>query len=250
MNWTELEVFLAQCTELGVKPPAALVRGRELRDLATAHIEDPQVPPLSASDDDFLGYFESLAIRRFTAQDGWTPGLKIILPDIDQALLPQIQADSAGDLDRIVQDLQKRFAELSKPIVTGARQYGFTLSTTSDDIIARRDVKAVDAWADVREAWHRIAPIAHLRQQMSRTFQVAPIAHAAAGGWAVPIGGIDYSVAFAGGDNWTTDGTSYVDGDLAGTIDWLKLAAEGLRLNTPTDVAELQAKRRKRDARR
>jgi hypothetical protein len=47
---------------------------------------------------------------------------------------------------------------------------------------------------------------------------------------------VNFSVCFAAGDNWSlTDG--YVTSPYATHLDWLAIAARGLRLNTPSEVA-------------
>jgi hypothetical protein len=48
----------------------------------------------------------------------------------------------------------------------------------------------------------------------------------------------NYSVCFAAADNWSLDRGYCVEGKTAGHLDWLALARDGLRLNSPAETTE------------
>jgi len=132
--------------------------------------------------------------------------------------------------------VRAQFATLSAPLVTAAQDYGFTISTSSDEVIDLADEAASAAWRAARTAWHAIAPLVGLRIAMSSTFDVSPTrseARAAAFPRTLRVAETNYSICFAEGDNWSLERGFYVEGKTVGHLDWFALAAGGLRLNTP-----------------
>lgn len=241
MNWADLHTFAALCTSAGIPVPAPITRGIEMIDVANGHAAMPSGPLLAMTDDEVREHVEAVAIRQHTAYaDGTTAGLLPGTLTFANELAIEVRAAVLPDLDTMVESLQPRFADVAAPLVLAAQQYGFTNSTRSDDVIELADEDASAAWRNARRAIDAIAPLVRFRIAVSRLFQVSPTPGEALrlSRWEAPNNEapVNYSIAFAAGDNWDGDGGYYIEGKAAGHIDWLELAAGGLRLNTPTEV--------------
>ncbi|MFG6401468.1 hypothetical protein [Microbacterium sp. P04] len=240
MNWGDLHAFVGLCTRAGVEVPAPILRGIEMVDIANAHTAQPTGRLLTMTYDQDREHVTALSIRQHTvysdgSQIGLLPGALAfaseIASEVREAVLP--------DLDRIVESLQPRFEEITAPLTVAAQQYGFTNTTRSDDVIELADEQASTIWRESRRAIQALMPIVAFRIAVSRTFNVSPTtgeSHHLS--YNLPTGEIpvNYSIAFAAGDNWSTDAGYYIEGKTQGHIDWLALAEGGLRLNTPTEV--------------
>lgn len=108
------------------------------------------------------------------------------------------------------------------------------------------DETASEAFRATRPAMHALSPIARFRISLSRTFELSPTINdmRRRGHFqdaAMQVEHINNSVLFAAADNWSLGAGYYVqrnvDRNEPGEIDWLALAADGLRLNTPSEVA-------------
>lgn len=248
-----MTAFATSCTALNIDPPAALARGLDLKRTAEAHISAPRPRNLlTMTDKELRTHITELSIRDHDRDGrgsgrGMRPGVDIVTG----RLLQEVRDASAPDLERITEDLRPRFDEHAEPLMRAAQQYGFTYQTTSDDVINLADEGAAAAWRDVRAAWSAIAPLAALRIHMSDAFDVAPFpadraprvlsAGEPTAAQVFPISRhlpkTNHSISFAAGRNWSNRDGYYIDGKTAGHLDWLALAAGGLRLNSPAEVA-------------
>ncbi|GAA4053841.1 hypothetical protein [Agromyces indicus] len=223
--------------------PSAITRGLELLQIATEHDTPPTGSVLKLTDAQARARVDTLAARShfWTLGPGGGRGLGAAVQEFQGQVLREVHEAVRPDLDRIVEDLRPKFAELAEPLVVAAQEFRFTSRTSSDQVIDRADENASTAWRATRDALAAIAPIVQLRKAISETFDVSPTRDEFDG--PIPtMGGagqvVDYSVCFAEGDNWSTTGRYYLHERIDGAIDWLALAAGGLRLNTPTEVHE------------
>lgn len=253
-TWDGIYRFKGACGRVGIAAPASIDRALELIDLAQAHAEHRPTRLLELADDDIAACVTDLAVRNHT--DGALParhyrGIRAGLEELRSGLLAEVVADVVPRLEEMVVELQPHFAEAAAPLVTAAKQYGFTYRTTSDDVILLEDAAAIDAWRRVRAAMPLLAPFVRFRTTMSEVFDLSPTREEQRRDAAMDHkrlkgdpSAVDYSICFAEGGNWSSDGAFYVDGRRDGHIDWLKLAAGGLRLNTPEEVAAKPASKR------
>ncbi|WP_315551972.1 hypothetical protein [Microbacterium aurum] len=240
MNWEQLRAFAAACTHLGIEPPAAISRGLALVDVIDGHQKVKPRSVLDMTDDEARDYVTAISIRAHD-RDGRSTG-RGMAPGIDQAkrsLAAEVRAAAIPDLERIVAELRPTFDAHAEPLMHAATVYGFTYSTTSDQVINLADEAASAAWRAVPKAWAALAPVVSLRIAMSALFDVSP-RRAEARSSAFPQilrdEHVNYSVCFAANDNWSLDRGYYVEGKAVGHLDWLALAAGGLRLNSPDEV--------------
>lgn len=239
MNWGLLRLFVSQCEALDVTPPAAAIRGLALVEVMNAHAAKEPVSLLSLTDEGIREHVDRLTLRRPVEPTFGGPLIDHVTMDLSTELAREVREASRQDLDRIVDDLSSRFVELAAPIVIAAQDYGYSLRTTSDEVILRADERASAAWRNLRAAWARIQPIVALRIDMSRTFEVAPLQSIRK----PPGSPVDYTICFTRSDTWSTNGEKYVDGNVEGEIDWLALAIGGLELVGPSEVASRVADR-------
>ncbi|MBY6061610.1 hypothetical protein [Microbacterium esteraromaticum] len=240
MNWADIRLFAQLCEQLGVQPPAAITRGIELYDDADALRAKPPVQLLSLDRDQLHARIVDLSIRAhdrngLSSYEGMLPGIRAVHDD----LASEVRAEAIPELDRVVTDLQPDFDRLSRPLVIAAQEYGFTSATTSDDVIERADENASTAWRDARKAWEAIKTIVTLRIRISTLFDLSPTRHEAHSALSTQILATDqwnHSISFAAGNNWSMGAGFLIQGSTFAHIDWLALAAGGLRLNTPTEV--------------
>jgi len=237
MNWVHLIEFDVACKAAGVETPAPIVRGQQIRDLANEHAKSVPGGLLSLSDHDVTHTLEAFALRNHSGS-GRNIGLDAGVEEFMSRLSREIREETIPLLEDIVKELQPRFDEATAPLAAAAK-FGITAQTTSDHVIDMVNEKAANAWRAVPAAWAAVAPIATLRRKMSKLFAVAPY-----------IGehdeqGTNYSVCFAAGDNWSADAGYLIDGKKGQHTDWLAIARDGFRLNTPSEVEEKHATRRR-----
>ncbi|SDL30398.1 hypothetical protein [Microbacterium azadirachtae] len=238
MIWGEFSQFLVWCDQLNVPVLDEARRAQELMDVIASPAVDTSAPILSLSDDQLRERIRDVSIMNHG--DGILHGLSRGASLAHEQLLSELHAAYLPHLDEIVQGLAEEFETNTRPLVSGVQDYGFTLKTTSDEVIRSEQPGIVEAWRAAEKAWHSIDNVVYFREVLSKTFNVGP---------GKPHGSfddLDYTVCYAAGDNWTSDGAGYVNGNVAGDIDWFRLATEGLRLNTPSEVVEKQEQARRR----
>jgi hypothetical protein len=227
------EKFVAQCQRLGVTGPPAIKRAQEVLAIAEAHeAEKGTANTLEMSPTEIREFIEDRAMRRHTSVSdgtGLAPGIRAfrgrVVLDVAAAVMPQ--------LEDVVDQLRPRFKEMSGPLVAAVTEYGFTLSTSSDDIINMEDDAATAAWRDARRAWDAIAPIVALRKQMTEVFNLRPNTDDLPGTRHMTMTP-NLSVLFAASDNWSLDSGFLANS--SNSLDWFELARGGLRLNSPREV--------------
>lgn len=251
-TYGELLLFKASCESVGVELPASVARGLELIDIAYAAAEIAPVTLLDLTDEQVLDRITDLAIRSHTGilESDWfgsTIGMSPGIARFVDALLTEVRGATLPHLETMVESLQPSFEELTGPLVTAARDFGFTWQTKSDDVILLADENASQAWRDVRAAIPKLGPIVNFRKTISQVFDVSPT-EAETQQRTVwerrPDVPVNWSVCFAADDNWSLDEDYVIEGTKRSHIDWLALAAGGLRLNTPDEVrAKLHARK-------
>lgn len=240
VNWTDLRLFASMCAQQGLHAPAAIARGLELIDIAerARHVEQRSL--LELTDEQLYEHIVELSIREHdrdgkATQRGLRPGILAVTT----SLINEVRVAVMPELEGIIDQLRPQFAELVAPLELAAREFGFTYGTTSDDVINMADEAASDAWRAVPAAWTAIAPIVSLRIKMAQLFESLPTTSEARVLGALP----NTSVCFAAGDNWSSTKGYYLDAKTVGHLDWLDLAAGGLRLNSPAEVLAKRAAR-------
>lgn len=229
--------FVAQCEKLGATGPASIARAVEILATAKAFESEPPRPPLfNMTADQVRAHITEMSVRmhKSTNGQGLTPGLV----EFTTRLTDETREEALPELEALTEQLRPRFQELSAPLTIAARDYGFTLQTSSDEVINLADERASGAWRDAKAAWRAISPIVDLRTRMVDLFTLRPSRKDMESASArirtdIPL---NYSVLFAAGDNWGL-GQDYMATD-SGSLDWFALAAGGLRLNSPNEVAE------------
>lgn len=235
MNLGMAARFADSCESLGVAAPPSIARGVELLAIAEAHeTNQPAVHTLTMSPEEVRRFIEDRSVRRHISRSSGT-GLEPGLNEFRDRVHRDVEAIVMPELEDVVEQLRQRFHELAEPLVTAARTYGFTLSTTSDDIINLDDNDAAAAWRNARKSWEAIAPIVSLRKEMTEVFELRPnrrdLPPVHRGGDSPNL-----SVLFAAGDNWSL-GQEYLARSST-SLDWFALAKGGLRLNSPREVDE------------
>jgi hypothetical protein len=244
LRWDELLVFKVSCGQMGVELPKAVETALHLVGVASKHEVAPEGGLLGMTDEQVRERVTDLSIRQHRGQEsaassrGMLPGVRAFKDELAR----EVRAAVQPELERIVTDLQPRFAESAAPLVTAARQYGFTAKTDPADVIDLADEKASAAYRDMRTAWLAVQPIASFRILISRTFDLSPTINETTeslfADGLIPSAEppINWSVLFAEGGNWSLDAGYLVEGSRGNHIDWLALAAGGLRLNTPDEA--------------
>ncbi|MBP2419668.1 hypothetical protein [Microbacterium imperiale] len=236
--------FVEICRSFDVEPPAALVRGLELLDIADEFRDDRPLPRLLDLAPEEVGpLITDLSIRRHAGSGALNPdGLATGASAFAEKLLAEMREATLPELDRIVSDLRPRFDELAKPLLVAAQEHGFTSATTSDDVITQSPA-AIEAWRALRHAEAALEPIADVWRSMTTIFAVEPTRST------LPTAhqhnsqhSVNFSVCFAAGENWSLD-EGFVTSQYRSHLDWLAIAARGLRLNSPTEVGEKIATR-------
>ncbi|MFC5791980.1 hypothetical protein EDM22_12320 [Agromyces tardus] len=248
VNIADLYVIQAQLSANGIALPKPIERGFELLEVIRAHQATPTGDLLSMTDEQARGRVDVLALRSHQGAHS-SIGLKTGVELFHEQLLSEIREAMLPELDSIVEQLQPTFAELSKPLEVAARDFGFTWQTTSDQVIDMANEKASAAWRATGAAIGALSRIVKLRKAISTAFHVSPTLQEINDPFSLIMGGsgahVDYSVCFAAGDNWSTTGNYYLHERIDGALNWLALAAGGLRLNTPAEVRAKLVKRRR-----
>lgn len=242
MNIGDVHEFTAMCEALDLEAPWPLVRALELVQVARAHADPPEGALLGMTDDECRERVEAIALRSFPySHAGFGIGLARGVEQVETQLLSEAREATAPLLDAMCERMRPKFDAAAAPIVEAAARYGFTSSTTAAVVLALADERAADAWRAAQGAHAAVQPIAAWRFAISRVFDVSPTPdelrehHRRHGRYdGFDVNQIDYSVCFVQGDNWSFD-HERGRGGKAG-IDWLALAAGGLRLNSPSET--------------
>lgn len=255
MNVTDLYTIEALCKQLDLEEaPPPIVRGLELIAVARAHAEPPTGPLLSLSDDDARGRIDSWSLRsHLYTHSGTGTGLTPGIEQFESQLMAEVHEAMLPFLDRIVDALRPSFDAAAAPIMLGAQRFGFSWqTTTSDSVIDAADEEVSAAWRATRDAMTAIERPVKMRIKLSQMFGLSPTAddlrrhYARLGEFDAPVGedSIDHSVLFAQHDNWGLNRGFYLERNRSGgSLDWLALAQQGLRLNGVTEVQEKLAAR-------
>jgi hypothetical protein len=159
-------------------------------------------------------------------------------------LADAVRAATLPELDRMVEELQPRFLEGARGLVIAAREHEITIDTSPTEVVEREDHAFTAAYNAMKRSWIAIQPIVEFRILMSKVFLVSPMPDELRRLALLP-GMLDHdttnwSVAFTS-TGWSPTTGLLVGNTHASHLDWLALARVGLRLNTPTDVAEMLA---------
>jgi hypothetical protein len=235
-----LEEMRAAVEALGGAVPAPLLRGTQLVAIAREYVEQKPTPVLDLADDQVHENIVMRSIRRHKAPDsfhlGRSSGLHSGLVTFEAQLVQEVSQACLPLIDDIVAGLREQFEEPAAALVTASRKFGFTMRTTSDEVIDLADAKAAAAWRAARPAWAQLDRYHAGMRRLLRVFEVeTPTSETAP----------DLSVYFAAANSWGWDGEYYLERRTDSGMDWFALAAGGLRLNTPGEVV---AKRRDRAA--
>jgi hypothetical protein len=248
---TEAANFAVQCRELRISPPPALIRGLEQAAVIQRIQSEPTPPLLSLTEAQLRQRVRDEAMSRMASASsleghGLVGGVSRVLEELSA----EVRAAAMPELEPICDELRTRFQKRAKPIEIAAQEFGFTFATSSDDVIML-DNKAISAWKAIPGAWNAIQPLVDLRIEMSSVFEASPnerqmrdLRWSSGRHERRPPADVNYSVAFAGGDNWGTGSDYYLDDDAAGQLNWLELARGGLRINSPEEVARKIESRR------
>lgn len=214
-------------TALGLPVPTSLARVVEIATFTQARIAAPfDRPCLDMTEAELLDYALDRSRRR--AEGVGTPPYLAALEHIaDQAADEAAARLRAGEIDEVIDALRAVFDPAAR-VLEHAASLGFTHATTAQQVIDRNDRDAVATWQKLPDTRATMATVARIRERISERLNASPSYDDL--GWDA-VGSIDYSVCYAAGDGFSTDGGLYVHGQL----DWLALARGGLRLNTPSE---------------
>lgn len=226
-------------TTLGVDVPEPITKGfAAVRAAQAATVLPPAENVLDLDQDSIRARVEAFTLRGHATRAG-AVGLEPGISAFTQEVLTEVTAQVQPYLDDLIAGQQEAFAKAATPLVVGAQKFGFTLRTTSDQVIDLADDEAPAAWRNARDAWQAMRPFVELRKAVSVAFALTPVREV---GCDLP--GDNWSVCFAAGDNWGLTLHAYkAMGRWDSGLDWLALAKDGLRLNTPTEVAAKVAAR-------
>ncbi|MCB2177563.1 MAG: hypothetical protein KQH57_17275 [Actinomycetales bacterium] len=221
---------------LGAPAPEPLVRGERLLTIAAEFVAEKPTPLLELAEADVRDDIVMRSIRRHKAPDGFntgrSAGLDSGLITFESQLVSEVQAACLPLIDDIIAGQREEFDKPAAALVTAAREYGFTMRTTSDDVIDFADEAASAAWRATRPAWAKLDRYHTALRRLLRAFEV----ETATASPEPP----DLSVYFAAAGNWSDDGAHYLEHRTDAGVDWFALAAGGLRLNTPSEVADMR----------
>jgi hypothetical protein len=227
MNLTTIRPFADACERLGLAVPEPITQGLRLVEVARAHVAMPTGGLLDMSDDELRERITATAIRHHDGGRGNTLGMQSAIVAVSDQIADEVRSATLPYLEQMIIDLQPRFDELTAPLVGAAQRHGITYATTSDAAIDRGD-DFIAAYRAGKKAWLAVQPIASFRKLISTTFGLPPIGSH----------GADMSVLYAAGDNWGHNARYYLEGRTTSHLDWYKLAAGGLHLNTLSEVHE------------
>lgn len=231
--------------------PASLMRAMEIDTMLTAHREEPPTPAfLELDDDELIAHLETRIVRTALSDrsrmQAYHPQA---IAEVTTAAFEQASIQlAAGGVDEIIEALRPAFNDAAA-VLSEAAKLGFTSKTTAQDVIDRNDDNAMTVWRALDKAMTTLHKIADIRRKLSVTLDASPTLEEQKP--IVPFGidyvtgnrVIDWSVAFAAGDNWGVLGEFHIDRIFNGTVDWLALAGSGLHLNTPSEVRAKHADR-------
>lgn len=236
-------------TKTGIDAPAPLTRAVEILDRLD-HLEAPTTGILNLEDDDIAGFVDRIAIQRATAINQGAYAHREAL-DItrDGVAEEAAQALRDGGVDDLIKALRPRFDKAAKVLHKASQQYGFNTRTSAEDVLNLDNHEATGTYRAISEAISVITEIADVRIKLSRLLGVSPTLQESmdargASTWLDPNVQFDFTICFAADGNWSVDGTMHVDKRADAGPDWLRMAATGLRLNTPTEVRELYRQRK------
>jgi len=240
-NGARLAEMKAALDALGAPAPEPLVRGERLLATAREFVSQKPAPLLELDEADVADNITIRSIRRHKAPDsfhlGRSAGLDSGLMTFEAQLVSEVQEGCLPLLEEIIAGQREAFDQPASALMAASRQYGFTMRTTSDQVIDLADSDAAAAWRATRPAWAELDRYHSALRRLFRAFDVEII------GAPVPDEPADMSVYFAAGENWGRDGSYYLEHRTDSGVDWFALALGGLRLNTP---AEVEAKMRGR----
>lgn len=245
MSRERLTEFKVMCERHDLEVPEIVTQSLDLIDTVQLFAATPERKVLDMSADEAREYVTEISIRDHVTKTDLYRGLDSGVVKFKDQIWAEIRENIRPDLDRIVTELQPRFAEAAAPIIEGATRHGFTYATTSDQLVRAGDLNAVELWRTVGQSWAAIRPLARWRARLSELFEVSPTTQEALR-FGDHRGGVgNWSVCFAAGESWSlTSGYHIEDTPSLAGLDWFALAAGGgLRLNTPSEVREKLVKR-------
>lgn len=228
----EVRELALKIRALGFTVPSSIVRTIELLDVARSIGSKPSGSILTLTDDEARTRLDAMATAR--AVDEYKT-----LRTFTEDLLDELRGVVVPELDALIASMRDGFDAAARPLVVAAQDFGIRFETTPEEMI-ERDAKAIAAYRAARAAWKAVAPFAAVRIAVAKTFRFSPTveeAESVLARWgSLSQQQIGYSVLFAAGDGWSFDGTYSLMGRHGGALDWLKLAAGGLHLNTHDEV--------------
>lgn len=241
-NGTRLAEMRAALDALGATAPEPLTRGEQLLAIATDFVAEKPGSVLELDDTEVRDNIVMRAIRRHKAPDsfhnGRSAGLDSGLATFASQLVVEVRAACLPLLDDIIAAQREAFDEPAAALMTASREYGFSLLTSSDQVIDLADNEAAAAWRATRPAWSRLDRYHSAMRRLLRAFEIETT------GALGEAGPPDLSVYFAAGHNWSRDGAYYLERRTDSGVDWFALAAGGLRLNAPGEIAAKESERR------
>ncbi len=230
-----LAEMAAAIDALGAPAPEPLVRAQRLLTIAEDFVAEQPTPLLDLDESEVRDNIVMRSIRRHKAPDafyaGKSAGLESGLITFEAQLVREVQAACLPMLDDIIAGQREEFDQHAAALMTASREYGFTMRTRSDDVIDLADERATAAWRATRPAWAKLDRYHSALRRLFRAFEVE--VEAPLGGAAPP----DMSIYFAAAGNWSRDGAYYLERRTDAGVDWFALAAGGLRLNAPGEIA-------------
>lgn len=241
----DARVLVRNLTELSVPVPQPVTRAIEIVENIAATLEY-RTPTgiLNLNDDDITQAIRTEAHHQ-DSNRYWTPATfsitQQVWADLEQAL-------HDGLHETIVTALQKPFAKAAAALHAAAR-HGYTARSTADDALNQNDPDAVKVWQAIAPATDDLDNILKVRATLCRALDLAPTVPLimALNNWDRLINPIpqqvpDWTVLIAA-DTWSSDGTLNTNQRLGNSPDWLRIAQDGLHLNTIDEVNQKIAAR-------
>lgn len=240
---SDARALQAMFAGVGANCPDYIGRAVSIAEMALESFK-PTTDLLDMTDDQVRAVFERESLRQI---DGGNSYLTAATYVGERALAEAADRLRAGDVDKLIKALRPEFDKHAK-IVVAAAGYGITARTTPAEILDRDDSKVTAVWKGLSAALTGLNSILNARAHLSRTLGVSPTIEQhnivnQLGFFDTPNRVFDWSVTVAGGDNWSANGATHIDGRPELGLDWLNLARGGLHLNTPAEVDEKIANR-------
>lgn len=231
--------LLALIEIVHLDPPAALVRGIHLAE-KLMEVRAPKTESvLALADDELEEYLGRQAVR----VAGYSGSPNAVATAWDE-VAARAQTDLFGEVRfAMLSEVDELIAQMADPFNTAGgiltahmQAYGFTSATQAEEIIDR-DAATIAAFRELPGLLQAIRPFAALRTLLSTSLDLGPTISEREmlgyqHGW-IPE---DWSILFAAGDLWSIDGHLHLNGSAQGSIDWLRLAAGGLHMNSVDEV--------------